>query len=146
MSSSYLVLLGQNDVHRICSGQVILDLANAAKELVENSIDAGAFTDAIKIPCACFVLLVSTPASSCSLAFGFVIGARKVELRVVEYGSDSMEVLDDGSGIDSSNYEGLVSLHTDACRLAPAYGRCCLVEPLHPYTGAKALDLENQRL
>lgn len=31
-------------VHRICSGQVILDLATAVKELVENAIDAGAST------------------------------------------------------------------------------------------------------
>lgn len=29
-------------VHRICSGQVILDLATAVKELVENAVDAGA--------------------------------------------------------------------------------------------------------
>lgn len=31
-------------VHRICSGQVILDLATAVKELVENAVDAGAST------------------------------------------------------------------------------------------------------
>ena len=29
-------------VHRICSGQVILDLATGVKELLENAIDAGA--------------------------------------------------------------------------------------------------------
>ena len=29
-------------VHRICSGQVILDLATAVKELIENAVDAGA--------------------------------------------------------------------------------------------------------
>ena len=28
-------------IHRICSGQVILDLATAVKELIENSLDAG---------------------------------------------------------------------------------------------------------
>lgn len=31
-----------SSVHRICSGQVILDLATAVKELVENALDAGA--------------------------------------------------------------------------------------------------------
>lgn len=36
-------------VHRICSGQVILDLAMAVKELVENSLDAGATSIEIKL-------------------------------------------------------------------------------------------------
>eukprot|EP01113_Clastostelium_recurvatum_P010257 TRINITY_DN15061_c0_g1_i1.p1 TRINITY_DN15061_c0_g1~~TRINITY_DN15061_c0_g1_i1.p1 ORF type:complete len:234 (+),score=32.42 TRINITY_DN15061_c0_g1_i1:31-732(+) len=34
--------IDRESVHRICSGQVILDLAAAVKELVENALDAGA--------------------------------------------------------------------------------------------------------
>ena len=36
-------------VHRICSGQVILDLATAVKELVENALDASASALEIRI-------------------------------------------------------------------------------------------------
>ena len=34
--------ISKQDTHRICSGQVILDLATAVKELIENALDAGA--------------------------------------------------------------------------------------------------------
>lgn len=65
-------------VHRICSGQVVLTLATAVKELVENSIDAG---------------------------------ATKVEIKLKEYGSEIIEVNDNGSGVVEENFEGLTLKH-----------------------------------
>eukprot|EP01134_Creolimax_fragrantissima_P003647 CFRG3647T1 len=41
--------IDKQSVHRICSGQVVVSLAIAAKELVENSIDAGATLVEIKL-------------------------------------------------------------------------------------------------
>eukprot|EP00897_Mesotaenium_endlicherianum_P008423 jgi/Mesen1/7609/ME000397S06672 len=67
-------------IHRICSGQVILDLAAAVKELVENSLDAGASI---------------------------------VEVKLKEYGSELIEVADNGPGVSPANYQGLtLKYHT----------------------------------
>ncbi|RHZ80299.1 hypothetical protein Glove_137g29 [Diversispora epigaea] len=67
-----------SSVHKICSGQVILDLATAVKELVENSLDAQ---------------------------------AKSIEIKFKEYGLHSIEVIDDGTGINKSNYEQLALKH-----------------------------------
>lgn len=40
MSSPAIQQIDKSSVHKICSGQVVLDLATAVKELVENSLDA----------------------------------------------------------------------------------------------------------
>ena len=42
MTSPAIQQIDVSSVHKICSGQVVLDLATAVKELIENSLDAGA--------------------------------------------------------------------------------------------------------
>lgn len=65
-------------VHKICSGQVIVDLASAVKEMVENAVDAGASV---------------------------------IEVKLKNMGVDSIEVSDNGMGIDPCNYEGIAMKH-----------------------------------
>ncbi|KAF6213041.1 hypothetical protein GE061_010755 [Apolygus lucorum] len=62
----------------ICSGQVVLTLGVAVKELVENAIDAG---------------------------------ATSVEVKLKEYGSELVEVSDNGHGVHPDNFEGLTLKH-----------------------------------
>lgn len=70
--------IDKTSVHQICSGQVVLTLATAVKELVENSLDAG---------------------------------ATNIEVRFKEHGSESIEVVDNGSGIEERNFEALSLKH-----------------------------------
>ena len=70
--------LDKGTVHRICSGQVIINLANGVKELIENSLDAGAKT---------------------------------IEIRLKNYGSDSIEVIDDGPGIDEQDFQTISNFY-----------------------------------
>ncbi|KAK5640051.1 hypothetical protein RI129_010862 [Pyrocoelia pectoralis] len=72
--------INRNTVHRICSGQVVLSLAIAVKELVENAIDAG---------------------------------AKSIDIRLKDYGSELIEVSDNGCGVRSDNFEALaLKYHT----------------------------------
>lgn len=65
-------------VHKICSSQVILNIGVAVKELVENSVDAGAKT---------------------------------IEVKLKNYGSEGFEVSDNGFGIDENNFQGITAKH-----------------------------------
>lgn len=68
----------KDSVRLLCSGQVVIDLQTAVKELIENSIDAGA---------------------TC------------IEVNLKEMGAEGIEVSDNGSGIDPSNYENIALKH-----------------------------------
>jgi len=65
-TSTTIAPIDPSSVHRICSGQVIVDLATAVKELIENSLDAG---------------------------------ATAIDIRLKEYGSEVIEVSDNGGGV-----------------------------------------------
>jgi DNA mismatch repair protein PMS2 len=70
--------LDQGTIHRICSGQVIINLANAVKELIENSLDAGAKT---------------------------------IEIRLKNHGSELVECIDDGPGIGEPDFQTITLKH-----------------------------------
>ncbi|CAG9770561.1 unnamed protein product [Ceutorhynchus assimilis] len=70
--------INKDTVHRICSGQVVLTLAIAMKELVENAIDAG---------------------------------ANIIDIHLKEYGSELLEVSDNGSGVHEDNFQALTLKH-----------------------------------
>ncbi|CAH1398184.1 unnamed protein product [Nezara viridula] len=77
-NSGSIKAIDKTTVHRICSGQVVLNLATAVKELIENSLDAGATV---------------------------------IDVKLKEYGSEIIEVVDNGAGVHPSNFEGLTLKH-----------------------------------
>ena len=89
--------ISRADVHRITSGQVVLDIQSAVKELVENALDAGART------------IGALGAPRC--VAGNADRGMLVEVRFKEHGSESIEVIDNGSGIQSQDYDGLGRKH-----------------------------------
>lgn len=92
--SSAIKAIDCNSVHRITSGQVVIDLQTAVKELVENSLDAGATNIGAYLP---FKIV-------------FVVVRRvfhNVEVRFKQYGLKSIEVIDNGSGIAEEYHESI---------------------------------------
>ncbi|XP_023294988.2 mismatch repair endonuclease PMS2 isoform X1 [Lucilia cuprina] len=82
--SKSIKAISKDTVHKICSGQVVLSLAVAVKELVENAIDAG---------------------------------ATLVEVKLRDQGLESVEVSDNGCGVEESNLEGMTAkYHTSKLR------------------------------
>ncbi|GAA5824001.1 hypothetical protein JCM5353_007053 [Sporobolomyces roseus] len=65
-------------VHSLTSGQVVIDLQTAVKELVENALDAG---------------------------------ATSIDVKFKEHGIDSIEVQDNGKGIDQADWAGIALKH-----------------------------------
>ena len=75
---SVIKAMDKTSVHRLCSGQVVLSMAIAVKELVENALDAG---------------------------------ANNIEVRLQEYGSKVIEVIDNGKGVTEDNFQALTLKH-----------------------------------
>ncbi|KAH7727628.1 mismatch repair endonuclease PMS2 [Aphelenchoides avenae] len=71
--------LNEEVSRRICTGQVIISLPGACRELLDNALDAGATT---------------------------------IEVRVKENGTELLEVIDNGSGIEAVNFDALCKPHS----------------------------------
>ncbi|EEB12470.1 DNA mismatch repair protein pms2, putative [Pediculus humanus corporis] len=70
--------IDKTTINQICSGQVVLTLATAVKELLENSLDAG---------------------------------ATSIQIKLEEYGSKVIEVIDNGCGVNEDNFQALTLKH-----------------------------------
>lgn len=83
--------LEKSSIQKICSGQVIVDLSTAVKEV-------GSFFNLISI-------------SSQLIENSLDAGATVIEVRLNDMGMESIEVSDNGTGIDPSNFHSLALKH-----------------------------------
>ncbi|KAG6898188.1 hypothetical protein C0993_007040 [Termitomyces sp. T159_Od127] len=86
--------IDKTSVHRITSGQVVIDLQTAVKELVENSLDAGATNIGQQTH---FLKVFNFDAFE--------------EVRFKQHGLKSIEVLDNGSGIPEQYHDSVALKH-----------------------------------
>lgn len=119
MSQSAIQAIDRAAVHQICSGQVIVDLRTAVKELVENAL----VRRAGEVVAGVLIRTRHAPQDA---------GATQIEVRLKEYGLSSFEVSDNGeiccpgsicarkaalmfllagSGVAPENYEALTKKH-----------------------------------
>jgi DNA mismatch repair protein PMS2 len=95
--------IDKSSIHRICSGQVILDLATSVKEIVENSLDAGATSVEVRTPDNSRETIVFTT-TQCTCTY-----VSLMQIRLKEYGSELIEVADNGSGIQPEDYSSVAA-------------------------------------
>ena len=85
--------LDKNSIHQICSGQVIVDLATAVKELVENALDANSSVIEVKLK---------------------NMGIDSIEVNIIDVQNPTcmfIQVSDNGLGINPKDYSGLAIKH-----------------------------------
>ncbi|SCV37654.1 related to DNA mismatch repair protein PMS1 [Fusarium fujikuroi] len=90
-------------VHQIQSGQVIVDLCSVVKELVENSVDAGA-TSIGGYPTVPIEQSIGSNKRS-------ILTDLPTDVRFKNQGLDLVEVADNGSGIAPANYPSVALKH-----------------------------------
>ncbi|PIL33840.1 hypothetical protein GSI_03546 [Ganoderma sinense ZZ0214-1] len=103
-------VLDSASAHKIFSGQVVVDLQTAVAELVENSLDAGSTS------IGAFLFLVSSslplpPASPYAYSpRSKAANVSRAEVRFKDYGLESFDVVDNGSGIPPKDYDYIAFL------------------------------------
>ncbi|XP_050072927.1 mismatch repair endonuclease PMS2 [Anopheles maculipalpis] len=97
--STKINAIDKDTVHRICSGQVVLNLAIAVKELIENSLDAGATLIEVKLRgCGADLLEVSDNGSG--------VEEKNFEGLTAKYHTSKLKEFTDLESIETFGFRG----------------------------------------